>query len=502
MTVNSTIGNLNEELSPSSNDYLVVEDSGGLEAKKVQISNLPTTPAPVDSVNGQTGVVVLDTGDIAEATDKNYVTDAQSTKIDNAIEQGSNTLTEDLVLDGNDVIVNNGKIGVGTTSPASPVHIKQNDAEIGAWGGFTLEQEGTGDVLFHALLTGVKRWVFGIDNSDSDKFKISDSLDLGTNTKMSIDTAGNLEATTFNGVALKDNGTTSEYLRGDGTYGAAGGGSSSELTMTETLGETVSAGDALAYNFGYTETVDSYDTTASLSSSVWNIWQSASRDKAGQSITLTDNEYIDKIKVGLIIGTGSPTGNLTAKIYSSQDDSSLLATSNNTIDASTITGTGTYYEFTFDKESIGTGVKYFMIESDTTDGSNYVSVTGQTNNPYSDGAMFYVSDSNSWGTISGYDVSMKLDTSTLDYDGKLYKADANDSARDELIGFAKDAGVLDDDIEVTIGGINSNQSSLTKGAKYYMSDTAGEISTAPWTQSVYVGKANSTTSIIVNTLGS
>lgn len=43
----------------------------------------------VDSVNGQTGVVVLDTGDIAEAADANYVSDAQLTVIGNT--SGTNT---------------------------------------------------------------------------------------------------------------------------------------------------------------------------------------------------------------------------------------------------------------------------------------------------------------------------------------------------------------------------------------------------------------------------
>lgn len=42
-----------------------------------------TGSGAVDSVNGQTGVVVLDTGDIAESTDANYVTDAQETLLDN-----------------------------------------------------------------------------------------------------------------------------------------------------------------------------------------------------------------------------------------------------------------------------------------------------------------------------------------------------------------------------------------------------------------------------------
>jgi hypothetical protein len=39
------------------------------------------TGGAVDSVNGATGVVVLDTGDIAEVTDKKYITDAEETAI-------------------------------------------------------------------------------------------------------------------------------------------------------------------------------------------------------------------------------------------------------------------------------------------------------------------------------------------------------------------------------------------------------------------------------------
>jgi hypothetical protein len=48
----------------------------------------------VVSVNGQNGVVVLDTGDISEATDKNYVTDAQLVVIGNT--SGTNTGDQDL----------------------------------------------------------------------------------------------------------------------------------------------------------------------------------------------------------------------------------------------------------------------------------------------------------------------------------------------------------------------------------------------------------------------
>lgn len=43
----------------------------------------------VDSVNGQTGAVVLDTGDIASVVDSRYVSDADLTKLSNL--SGTNT---------------------------------------------------------------------------------------------------------------------------------------------------------------------------------------------------------------------------------------------------------------------------------------------------------------------------------------------------------------------------------------------------------------------------
>ncbi len=55
---------------------------------KVREKDTGTGGGSVDSVNGQTGAVVLDTGDLNEVTDKNFVTDAEKAKI------GSLSLTE------------------------------------------------------------------------------------------------------------------------------------------------------------------------------------------------------------------------------------------------------------------------------------------------------------------------------------------------------------------------------------------------------------------------
>lgn len=68
----------------------------------------------VDSVNWQTWVVVLDTGDIAEATDANYVSDAQLTVIGNT--SGTNTGDQDLSPYFNKSVDDTDDITVGSTN--------------------------------------------------------------------------------------------------------------------------------------------------------------------------------------------------------------------------------------------------------------------------------------------------------------------------------------------------------------------------------------------------
>ena len=73
-----------------------------------------------------------------------------------------------------------GKIGVGTTSNLkSQLHIYRDDSithtpsQTDGQKGLLIEQDGTGDAVMEFLTTGVTNYVMGIDNSDSDAFKIT-----------------------------------------------------------------------------------------------------------------------------------------------------------------------------------------------------------------------------------------------------------------------------------------------------------------------------------------
>ena len=104
---------------------------------------------------------------------------------------------------------NGGRVGVGISSPVNLLHVFGDNSitnqNSGGAASITVEQDGTGDAAINFLLTGVQRWIVGVDNSDGDKFKIqtggtSLSLDAGTARQpgFAMDTNGNVGIGTTN----------------------------------------------------------------------------------------------------------------------------------------------------------------------------------------------------------------------------------------------------------------------------------------------------------------
>ena len=127
----------------------------------------------------------------------------------------------------------NGKLGIGTTSPqfkldvAGGLRLYQNTSSVGSGLGITIENDGTGDSVVQFVLSGTRRWVTGIDNSDSDKFKIASSSDLDSDAHLTILTGGNvgigttspnakleISGDTRSGGRILYGGTESNYLTG------------------------------------------------------------------------------------------------------------------------------------------------------------------------------------------------------------------------------------------------------------------------------------------------
>ena len=80
------------------------------------------------------------------------------------------------------------QVGIGTNTPAHLLHVSANAAADG----IRIDNvAANGDPLLQYRVNGVARITMGIDDSDSDKFKIGTTA-LTTNTRMTIETNGDI----------------------------------------------------------------------------------------------------------------------------------------------------------------------------------------------------------------------------------------------------------------------------------------------------------------------
>lgn len=100
-----------------------------------------------------------------------------------------------------------------------------------------------------------------------------------------------------------------------------------------------------------------------------------------------------------------------------------------------------------------------------------------------------------WETISAWNAVRLWDPWLWESSSSVYLTDPITAGYDKFIGFASTSWNTSEDIQVEIQWINSNQAWLTIWNKYYLSSTAGEISTsANWE---VVWEALSATSILM-----
>lgn len=84
-----------------------------------------------------------------------------------------------------------------------------------------------------------------------------------------------------------------------------------------------------------------------------------------------------------------------------------------------------------------------------------------------------------------------------DTDNEWKLSDANDTARFRVDGFSLTSGTDGNPMPVQLGGVVTGFSGLDAGKDYFLSDTAGEISTTPGTNMLKVGVALDATKLLL-----
>ena len=132
----------------------------------------------------------------------------------------------------------NNRLGIGINNPQKNLHISGS-----ATPGVIIDSSAS-DSHVNFRVPGVAEWRVGIDNSDSDNFKISDSSDLGINTRMTI-----LQSNGDIGIGIGMNnptknlelsGSTGIFISGGGVFGmGVSGGILAVVTSADLVGKTM-----------------------------------------------------------------------------------------------------------------------------------------------------------------------------------------------------------------------------------------------------------------------
>ena len=146
-----------------------------------------------DTNAGTTPVLKLENTGSNEDCSMSFVNDAQTITMGiDGSQFDAFIISDSTALGTNDRFTINsaGLIGIGTNNPSNLLHVF--DTNVGTVPLIRIQNTGVNEDASIRFGNDAEDWVIGIDGSDSDNFKISDNVALGTNDRITITTTGNV----------------------------------------------------------------------------------------------------------------------------------------------------------------------------------------------------------------------------------------------------------------------------------------------------------------------
>ena len=238
-----------------------------------------------------------------------------------------------------------------------------------------------------------------------------------------------------------------------------------------------------------------YDYVSKAGASSYALYAGGGFKGVAYKLTSVPITTIDRVSVKLArFGAGNPDGTLTISLVA--DNAGSPGTNIVTVASITkddITGSLTEYTYTISPTTTQSTMWITFVRSTNGDVTNTFDVGGDstgTDTTYrtADGSTWVSQDTSS----TGY-VKLSLSSSA----GSVYVSDANDSGRSYFDGFVTQNLSSGQSANVLWRGLLSGFTGLTGGNLYYVTDTIGTISTSAGSTSLPVGRAVSTTQIVV-----
>lgn len=263
------------------------------------------------------------------------------------------------------------------------------------------------------------------------------------------------------------------------------------IAQNFTAGHAIVAGNAVYVSDGVLGSKSIASSTGAVNTT--NMGTNA-REKIAQSVTLFTTTYISNITFK-VENQGAATDNVVVALQADSGDApdgvDIAVTAEVDVQANQV------YTFTFSSlQKLTASTKYWFVVRRTGALSDTEYYTVDNEATYASGTSEYL-DGGAWSGLTGDLLFVLYEVLPLGYIGK---AEADVSGRyQNFIGFAVTSIALDAIGKVSISGIITGLTGLTPG-QYYLSDTAGAISTSAGSATRKVGIAISSTQLQITNI--